>query len=135
MVSRQATYMDDIQVACRWNRLTHQVCCQLKSNMYSLGNQVADCKYRQKSTTPGTWKGEIILMNTPFPQKSTTDKKWSKFRDGIHRIAAAANSLGHIETSDLCSITGLRVNVTEVYHYGRVYLKGFFNALEAFREC
>ena len=36
-------------------------------------------------------------------------------------------------TGDLRKIAGLGVNITEVYPTGRCYLKGFFNALEAWR--
>ena len=134
MATRQATFVDDIRVSGRGKSLTTQACRQLKSGMNSLGNQADDRKYRQPSTTPGAWKGEIILTNTPFPRKSTTSKKWKKFKDGLEWVLQQATKSGFAETAALRRIAGLGVNVTEVYPYGRCYLKGFFNAIESFRS-
>ncbi len=40
---------------------------------------------------------------------------------------------GFVETGHLCRVTGLGVHITDLYPEGRVFLKGFFNAHEAFR--
>jgi hypothetical protein len=37
-----------------------------------------------------------------------------------------------VPTAELRQIAGLGVNITEVYQDSRCYLKGFFNAIEAF---
>ena len=100
----------------------------MKSEMNSVGNQAADGKYRQPSTTAGAWKGEIVYTDTPFPMKSTTGKKWAKFKDGLQLVLCRSRDSGFIETSTLRRAAGLGVHVTEVYPHGRCYLKGFFNA-------
>ena len=102
--------------------------------MSSVGNQVADNKYRQPLTTSGAWKGEIIHTDTPFPMKSMTGKKWAKFKDGLQLVLWRSKDSGFIETSTLRRVAGLGVHITEVYPYGRCYLKGSFNAIEAFRD-
>ena len=43
-------------------------------------------------------------------------------------------SEGRALTLTLRQIAGLGVNVTEIYPYGRCFLKGFFNAIEGFRD-
>ena len=134
MATRQATYVDDIRVAGRGRTATKLACRQLKSEMSSVGNQPSDKKYRQPSATSGAWKGEIIHTDTPFPMKSTTGKKWAKFKDGLQLVLAKSRDSGFIETSTLRRVAGLGVHITEVYSYGRCYLKGFFNAMEAFRD-
>ena len=102
--------------------------------MNSLGNQASDTKYRQSSTTSGAWKGEIIHTDTPFPMKSITGKKWAKFKDGLQLVLTKSKDSGFIETSTLQRVAGLGLHITEVYAYGRCYLKGFFNDVEAFRD-
>ena len=81
----------------------------------------------------GGWKGAIIHTNTPFPMKSTTGKKWSRFRSGLLWLSDLGYSERVMETSELRRLAGLGVNVTEICEDCRCYLKGFFNALEAFR--
>ena len=49
-------------------------------------------------------------------------------------LDAVQHGVHFLETSLLRQIAGLGVNVTEVYPLGRCYLKGFFNAMEAWRE-
>ena len=39
-----------------------------------------------------------------------------------------------IDTAELRRIAGLWIHLTELYTEGRCFLKGFFNALEAFRS-
>ena len=69
-----------------------------------------------------------------FPMESTTGKKWDKFRQGLKLIVAHAKEHDEFETVNLRKIAGLGVNVTEIYPEGRPYLKGAFNALEAWRD-
>ena len=133
LATRQATYVGDIRVAGRGCVPTTQACCQMKSEMNYLGNQASDAKYRQPSNTSGAWKGEIIHTDTPFPMKSTTGKKWAKFKDGLQLVLTKSKDSGFIETSTLQQVVGLGVHITEVYPYGRCYLKGF-SIIEAFRD-
>ena len=83
MATREATYVDDIRVAGRGLEGTRMACKQLKSQMNSLANQANDGKYWPPLLMSGAWKGEIIPTDTPFPMKSTTGKKWVKFRVGL----------------------------------------------------
>ena len=100
---------------------------QLTWGMNSFGNQADDRKYRQPSTAAGAWKGFIILTNTPFPCKATTGKKWEIFKQGLEKVLELEKSEGRALTLDLRKIAGLGVNVTELYPYGRCFLKGLFN--------
>ena len=103
--------------------------------MNSFGNQADDRKFRQPSYTPGAWNGVIIHTDTPFHHKSTTSKKWAKFKKGLALIINASEDAGieFLDTGELRGIAGLGVNITEVYSNGRCFLKGFFNAIEAWR--
>jgi len=67
----------------------------------------------------------LIHTDTPFPIKSTTGKKWGRFRDGLQWIIDKSKESDVIDTAKLRCIVGLGVNVTD--------LKGFFNAIEAWR--
>jgi hypothetical protein len=70
----------------------------------------------------------------PFPRKSTTGKKWSRFRAGVQWVLQQqADGSPTVPTAELRRIAGLGVNVTDVYREARCFLKGFFNAIEAFR--
>ncbi len=133
LATRQKTYVDDCRVAARGRDRCWLACKQLKSGMNTRGNQASDRKYRPPGLAKGPWKGEIIHTDTPFPMKSTTGKKWGKFRTGLLAIQALGGETGFIDTVSLRRTAGLGVNVTDVYPEGRCYLKGFFNALEAFR--
>ena len=64
--------------------------------------------------------------------KSTTGSKWAKFQVGLQWILKEAKN---VETDTVCvqQIVGQGVNVTEVHPEGHSYLKGAFNALEAWR--
>ena len=101
--------------------------------MNSVGNQADDRNYRQPTCRPGDWKGEIMHTDQPLPRKSTTAKKWVRFKSGIDWVLQQAHESNSVSTAELRRITGLGINVTEVYHDARCYLKGFFNAIEAFR--
>jgi len=138
LATTEVTFVDDIHVAGRAKEgefnYAKSGCKQLKSRMNSLGNQGAERKFRNLSPWPGVWNGLIIHTGTPFPMKSTTGKKWDKFKKGLRRILEAEEA-GHrmINTLDIRKVAGLGVNVTEVYPNGRCFLKGFFNAVEAWR--
>ena len=136
LACREATFVDDIHVAGRMvNKvsLTRLACKRLKARMNHLGNQADDRKYRDVTTTPGPWIGGIMHTDTPFPMQSTTGKKWSKFRAGLHWVIQQSEDCEEISTGSMRQIAGLGVNVTEIYPEGRPYLKGFFNALESWR--
>lgn len=66
--------------------------------------------------------------------KSTTGKRWKRFKDGLRWIDEQAAQGDELDTAELRRIAGLGVNVTEIYPEGRPSLKGMYNALEAFRE-
>jgi hypothetical protein len=136
MASQEADYVDDIHPVSRGVDETNAVldAKQLRSRMNSLGNQADDKKYRRPTCRPGAWKGEIMHTDQPFPRKSTTGKKWSRFRSGVQWVLKQnADGSPTASTAELRRIAGLGVNVTDVYREARCYLKGFFNAVEAFR--
>ena len=136
VATREATFVDDIHPTGRdedGDEHTTKACKQLKSGMNTRGNPAADRKYRPPSATPGAWNGIMIHTDTPFPMMSTTQKKWTKLRDGLEWIWEVCQRSDVICTSELRKFAGLAVNVTEVYADGRSYLKGIFNAIEAFR--
>ena len=111
MATREATYVDDIRVAGRGLEGTRMACKQLKSQMNSLANQANDGKYWPPSLMSGAWKGEIIPTDTPFPMKSTTGKKWVKFRVGLRWLEERIISDAKVETAALRQIAGLEINV------------------------
>ena len=139
LACRKTTFVDDIHVAGRRQEnstegsRTRHACKRLKARMNHLGNQDDDRKYRDVSMTPGPWNGGILHTDTPFPMESTTGKKCVKFRHGLEWILEQAETHTEIATAALRRITGLGINVTEIYPEGRPYLKGMFNALEAWR--
>ena len=141
LATTEVTFVDDIRVSgrCKEGRYDNAktACKQLKSRMNSLGNQADDRKFRQPSELSGAWNGVIIHTNTPFPTKSTTAKKWDKFKRGLERVVdSSVSGNAFMDTGDLRSIAGLGVNVTEVYSNGRCYLKGFFNhSISRWGEC
>ena len=136
LATTEVTFVDDCHVAGRAKEreFDHVMsgCKQLKSRMNSVGNQADDRKFRQPSYTPGAWNGVIIHTNTPFPHKSTTSKKWVKFKKGLNWVLEAGKQ-SFLDTGTLRGVAGLGVNITDVYYNGRCYLKGFFNAIEAWR--
>ena len=101
--------------------------------MNSLGNQADDKKYRRPTCRPGAWKGEIMHTFESLPRKSTTVKKWTRFKDGVAWVIEQSRLGPTVPTAELTRIAGLGVNVTDVYRDAWCYLKGFFNAIEAFR--
>ena len=133
----EATFVDDIHLAGRRQQeghsITRRACQKLKSEMNHRGNQADDRKYRDVSLTPGPWNGGILHTDTPFPLASTTGKKWTKFRTGLEGILDQAQKSTEVATVGLRRTAGLGVHLTEIYPEGRSYLKGNFNALEAWR--
>ena len=104
----------------------------MKSGMNSLGSQADDRKYRLVSLFPGAWNGVIIHTSTPFPMVSTTGQKWTRFKDGLKWVLCHGGPRSMADTAELRRIAELGVHVTEVYKCGQAFLKGFFNAVEAF---
>lgn len=133
IASGEAAFVDDIHVVGRGMANANQACKRLKSQMNHFGNQADDAKYRPPTTTPGAWNGSILHTDTPFPRKSTTGKKWTRFRDGLKWIVRVSEESKVIDTAELRRVAGLGVHLTEVYASGRPFLKGMFNAIEAFR--
>ena len=137
LATREADYVDDIHPCIRekdGSSEARNACAQLKSKMNSLGNQADDRKYRLPSLTPGAWNGVIIHTDTPFPKMSTTLKKWTRFKLGISWILTEGRSTGSLSTAELRKVAGLGVNIMQVYSDAKCYLKGIFNAIEAFRS-
>jgi hypothetical protein len=135
LASSQVDYVDDIHPTARGrdNKNAVKAAKWLKSRMNSVGNQADDRKYRQPTCKPGAWKGEIMHTDQPLPRKSTTSKKWLRFKSGLDWVIIQAGIGDSLATAELRRIAGLGVNVTEVYQDARPYLKGFFNAIESFR--
>ena len=83
----EVTFVDDIRISGRAKEGKYDhpkaACKQLKSRMNSVGNQADDRKFRQPLERAGAWNGLIIHTDTPFPRKSTTAKKWMKFKSGL----------------------------------------------------
>jgi hypothetical protein len=135
LAARLVDYVDDIHPSVRGKdvRPATDAAHFLKSRMNSVGNMVSEEKYRRPTTRPGAWKGEIINTAEPLPRKSTSAKKWTRFRAGIAWVLEQSEKVKTVSTAELRRIAGLGVNVTEVYSDARCYLKGFFNAIESFR--
>ena len=93
-----------------------------------------DDKYRSLCLYPGAWNGAIIHTGTPFPMKSTTTKKLIRFKVGLARITETSKTAEATSTVKLRKLAGLGVNVAKVHSDAWPYLKGFFNAMEAFRS-
>jgi hypothetical protein len=135
LASAEVNYVDDIHPVVRGvdSHNAVRVARFLKSRMNSVGNQADDKKYRPPTCRPGAWKGEIMHTDQPLPRKSTTQKKWTRFKDGVIWVLENSRSQSSVATAELRRIAGLGINVTDVYRDARCYLKGFFNAIEAFR--
>ena len=138
LASTQSTYVDDIRGAARDSpqhpTRSVEAARRLKRKMNYFGNQADERKYRPPTLAAGAWRGVIFSTASPFPMKSTTGKKWTRFKDGLKWIIMRADAEQFVQTAELRRIAGLGVHITEVYTDARCYLKGFFNALEAFRS-
>ena len=89
LATSYAMFVDDIHPSGRdkkGGKHTKRVCKQLKLRMNLRGNGADDSKYREPSPTPGAWNDVIIYTYTPFPRKSTTQKKWTQLRSGLDCI-------------------------------------------------
>jgi hypothetical protein len=84
--------------------------------------------------TPGAWNGVIIHSDTPFPMMSITLKKWTRFKKGLSWILTKGRNRWSLLMVELGKIAGLGVIIMQVYHDAKCYLKGIFNAIEAFRS-
>jgi hypothetical protein len=119
--------------------------------MNYFGNQVATRKFGPPTLILRPWNGIMTHTNSPYPVKGTTAKKWGRGRSGlkwiwdqcglddaeedpIKFIDAQESWNVQIDTVELRRIAGLWIHLTELYSEGRCFLKGFFNALEAFRS-
>ena len=100
--------------------------------MNSYGN-IADAAKYPPTPHPGAYIGTIHRSDTPFPMKSTTEKKWKHFRDGPKWTETLMASQDSVSTAGLRRIAGLGVHITEVYSDWRCFLKGFFNVIDSFR--
>jgi hypothetical protein len=115
------------------------------------GNQVAARKFGPPTLIPRPWNGIMTHTDSPYPVKGTTAKKWNRGRSGLAWVWSNCllpdeieDPIGYIDsltdwdvyldTAELRRISGLWIHLTELYTEGRCFLKGFFNALEAFRE-
>jgi hypothetical protein len=63
---------------------------------------------------------------------STTINKWTRFKKGLAWILNEGRNTGSLSTAELQRIAGLGVNIMQVYQDAKCYLKGIFNAIEAF---
>ncbi|KAL3801862.1 hypothetical protein ACHAWO_003868 [Cyclotella atomus] len=114
------------------------------------GNQCAGRKFGPPTLIPRPWNGTMIHTDSPYPVQGTTAKKWSRGRSGLEWVWTqcglpndAEDPLKYIDSLDswevkvdtveLRRIAGLWIHLTEIYMEGRCFIKGFFNALEAFR--
>jgi hypothetical protein len=135
--TKEANYVDDIHPSIRGRDGSNEACCacvQLKSRMNSFGNQADDRKHRLPTVTSGSWNGVILHTDTPVPMISMTQKKWTRFKDGLSRILSKGKSTESLPTAELRKIAGSGGNILQVYQDVKCYLKGIFNALEAFRS-
>lgn len=135
LASAEVNYVDDLHPVSRGIDDTEAVRTAkfTKSQLNSVGNQADDKKYRRPTCRPGAWKGEIMHTDQPFPRKSTTGKKWTRFKSGVAWVLEQGQTGTQVSTAELRRIAGLGINVTDVYRDARCYLKGFFNAIESFR--
>ena len=154
MAIRKVVFVDDIHDAgCSTApELITQAQRWLAKWMNYYVNQDAAKKRRHASGTPGAWNGVIIHCDQPFHVKATTYyKKWKRGVDALQwlwnqfNIPENANDpIGYltwqtdwnryVDTAELRRMAGLWIHITEVYTKGRCFLKGFFNAIEAFRK-
>jgi len=133
LAADDATYVDDCRIGARGIDGGKKACSQVNRGVGTYGNQADLPKFRGAGRNSGAWIGFLLSTNQPFPMKSISGKKWARFREGLNWIRTAAGMSDYIGTGELRRIAGLGVHVTEIYPEGRCFLKGFFNALEAFR--
>ena len=154
LANRKVTFVDDIHGGSR-GRLASDASVKepprvLAMKMNHKGNQCAGRKFGPPTLSPRPWNGAMIHTDSPHPVKGTTAKKWNRGRSGLAWVWRESelpedcddpigyiDSLGHweafLDTAELRRIAGLWIHLTELYTEGRCFLKGFFNAIEAFR--
>ena len=96
----KATYVDDIRVGARGFEAAKRACAQISRGIGSFGNQADPSKLRPPSTRSGGWIGFLCHTDRPFPMKSLSGKKLTRFRDGLNK----SNFVG---TGELRRIAGL----------------------------
>lgn len=152
MATRKVVFVDDIHGGGRARELEEikPPVRYITSRMNYYGNQEASRKRRHPTLTPGAWNGVLIHCDEPHPVKSTTASKWSRGitaldwlweqfglqgcnTDPIEYIKKIPEWNVSVDTAELRRIVGLWVHLTEVYSEGRCFMKGFYNAMEAFR--
>mmetsp|Transcript_5950 Transcript_5950/g.13021 ORF Transcript_5950/g.13021 Transcript_5950/m.13021 type:complete len:1140 (-) Transcript_5950:4782-8201(-) len=136
LATRDVPYVDDIRGAARGEdeKPATQAQKTLAKGMNRLGNQEAARKRRIPSLAPGAWTGKMLHCTGPYPVRSTTLKKWKRGKDSLQWILDRADESSWIDTAELRRIAGVWVDLTDIYKEARCFLKGMFNALEAFRE-
>jgi hypothetical protein len=153
LATRRATFVDDLHGAARGktgdNARQASKATARRMNFY--GNQDAARKVGPPTLIPRSWNGIMTHTDTPYPVKGTTAKKWTRGRSGlkwiwdqcglpediqdpIKFIDAQKDWDVWLDTAELRRISGLWIHLTELYTEGRCFLKGFFNAMEAFRS-
>ena len=151
--TRRVTFVDDIHGSSRGRDAgpAREASRVLAGGMNYLGNQDAARKRGPPTLIPRPWNGFMTHTDTPYPVKGTTAKKWNRGRAGlewvwqqleipgsvtdpIEYIKSLQNWEVRIDTAELRRVAGLWIHLTETYKEGRCFLKGFFNALEAFRS-
>ena len=155
LASRKVTFVDDIHGLSRGVEAQDQ-CVRnpprvLAYRMNHKGNQCAGRKFGPPTLAPRAWNGAMVHTDAPHPVKGTTSKKWRRGRAGLDWIwrecglpEDCSDPIGYIDklgawevmidTAELRRIAGLWIHLTELYPEGRCFLKGFFNAIEAFRS-
>ena len=152
LATRRVTFVDDIHGVSRGRDGTEagEAARVLAYKINSYGNQCAARKFGPPTLIPRPWNGIMTHTDTPYPVKGTTAKKWTRGLSGLAWLwrefgfsdeesdpIRFVKSLDEwdvsIDTAELRRIAGLWVHLTELYTEGRCFLKGFFNAMEAFR--
>lgn len=136
LASQVKLYIDDYRGAGRGKDHRPALAAQrrLAQKMNYYGNQDAARKRRFPSLAPGAWNGGLIHCTGPYPVKATTSKKWQRGVDSLEWLSNMFETSSSVPTSELRRIAGVWVDITSIYPEGRPYLKGMFNAMEAFRS-
>ena len=153
LAAMKVTFVDDLHAADRGKTAApaREAARVIATRMNYYGNQVAARKVGPPTLIPRAWNGFMTHTDEPYPVKGTTTKKWKRGRAGLQWIwdqcgipDDTPDPIAYIEqlpswdvridTSELRRIAGLWIHLTEVYTEGRCFIKGFFNAMEAFRS-
>ena len=153
LATRRVTFIDDLHGVSRSRDGSEagEAARILACKMNYYGNQCAARKFGPPTLIPRPWNGIMTHTDTPYPVKGTTAKKWTRglaglawvwrecglpddLADPIDYIKSLDEWDVSIDTAELRRIAGLWVHLTELYTEGRCFLKGYFNAMEAFRS-